>query len=335
MPDENRQILIRELPADKLSPAHFTSRTEPVPQPGEGEVVARTLLLSLDPANRAWMQGATYRSALDEGQVMAGFTLGTVVASRHPEFAPGDLVTGDGGWQEYFLQPGRRLAKVEPIEPLTHRMSALGVTGMTAHYGMIGLGEPREGETVVVSAAGGATGSVAGQLAKRKGARVVGVAGGAEKCGRVVSELDFDACVDYREGNLHRALKDACPDGVDVYFDNVGGDTLEAALFRMNTHGRIVCCGVVSQYDTGAPAAGPRGVPGLIVTKRLSMRGFIVGDDRALMANAQREMEALVRAGNICVAEDVIEGLENAPAGLVGLLAGENFGKRMVRVAEL
>jgi NADPH-dependent curcumin reductase CurA len=330
---ENRQIQIVEMPRDKLGEEHFRLVVAPLPVPGPGEVLCRTLYLSLDPANRAWMQGATYRSALEAGQVMSGFTLAEVVASNHPDLHPGDLVEGDGGWQEYFVKPAAALARRERHEPLTHLVSVLGVTGRTAHYGMAGIGKPRPGETVVVSAAAGATGSVAGQIAKLKGARVVGIAGGADKCRRLVEELGFDAAVDYKSGNLFQTLKAACPDGIDLYFDNVGGTTLEAVLFRMNLHGRIVCCGVVSQYDTGNPAPGPRGVPGLIVTKRLTMTGFILGDDPNLMAEADRELPVWVREGRIKVAEDVLDGLESAPRGLIGLLAGENFGKRMVKVA--
>ncbi len=327
-----RQIEIIELPQDKLSEAHFNLTEVDMPAPGAEEVLCRTLYLSLDPANRAWMQGATYRSALEAGQVMAGFTLAEVVESNSGAFAPGDLVAGDGGWREHFVKPASQLRKQVRREPLSHLMSVLGGTGFTAHYGMIGIGKPQSGETVVVSAAAGATGSVAGQLASLRGARVVGIAGGPEKCARVVDELGFDAAIDYKNENIFQALKEQCPDGIDLYFDNVGGATLEAVLFRMNLHGRIVCCGVVSQYDTGNPAPGPRGVPGLLVTKRLTMTGFLVGDDAALMADAQAELPKLVDAGKLAVAEDVLEGLERAPAALVGLLAGDNFGKRMVKV---
>lgn len=334
MTDTNRQLLITELPTDKLTSSHFELTEGPVPVPGDGEVLARTLLLSLDPANRAWMQGATYRSALNAGQLMSGFTLGRVLESNDPAFRPGDLVEGDGGWQDHFCLPGKRLRKREPREPLTHLMSALGGTGLTAYCGMAGIGQPQPGETVVVSAAGGATGSIAGQIAKLSGATVVGVAGGRAKCDRVVSELGFDACLDYRNENLFQAFKSVCPNGIDLYFDNVGGTTLEAALFRMNLHGRVICCGVVSQYDTGTPASGPRGVPGLLVTKRLTMRGFLVGDDPELVTTGRQRLGEWLDAGRLTVAEDVIGGLENAPAGLVGLLAGENFGKRMVRVSD-
>ncbi len=328
----NRQIQIIAMPEDKLGTEHFNLVETAIEEPAENQVLCRTLYLSLDPANRAWMQGATYRSALETGQVMSGFTLAEVVRSEHPDFAEGDLVETDGGWQEYFVKDAARLSKRDRYAPLSHLVSALGVTGRTAHYGMAGIGKPQPGETVVVSAAAGATGSVAGQIAKLAGARVVGIAGGPEKCARLIDEFGFDAAIDYKNENIFQVLKATCPDGIDLYFDNVGGQTLEAVLFRMNLHGRIICCGVVSQYDTGSPAAGPRGVPGLLVTKRLTMTGFLLGDDPQLMAAADRDLAEWVSNGSIKVAEDIIDGLENAPAGLVGLLAGENFGKRMVRV---
>jgi NADPH-dependent curcumin reductase CurA len=328
----NRQITIVAMPTDKLGQEHFELAQAPMPEPAADEVLCKTLYLSLDPANRAWMQGATYRAALKAGQVMAGFTLAEVVESNHADFAAGDLVAGDGGWQEYFVKPGKQLRKQTRREPLTHMMSVLGVTGQTAHYGMQGIGKPQPGETVVVSAAAGATGSVAGQIAKLKGARVIGVAGGAVKCQRLIDDFGFDAAIDYKNENIFDALKANCPDGIDLYFDNVGGQTLEAVLFRMKLHGRIVCCGVVSQYDTANPSPGPRGVPGLLVTKRLTMTGFLVGDDAKLMADAERDLPKWVEDGSIKVAEDIVDGLENAPVGLIGLLNGENFGKRMVRV---
>jgi NADPH-dependent curcumin reductase CurA len=328
----NRQIRIIAMPTDKLGAEHFELGEASMPEPGAGEVLCKTLYLSLDPANRAWMQGATYRSALEAGQVMAGGVLAEVVESNDPGFAPGDLAAGDGGWQEYFVKPGKQLRKQARHEPLSHLMSVLGGTGLTAHYGMQGIGKPQPGEIVVVSAAGGATGSVAGQIAKLKGATVIGIAGGPEKCQRLTDEFGFDGAIDYKNENIFDALKTACPDGIDLYFDNVGGQTLEAVLFRMKLHGRIICCGVVSQYDTANPSPGPRGVPGLLVTKRLTMTGFLVGDNADLMADAQRDLPQWVSDGKIKVAEDIVEGLENAPAGLIGLLAGENFGKRMVRV---
>jgi hypothetical protein len=278
------------------------------------------------------MQGVTYRSALSTGEVMAGGSLAEVVESRAAHLAPGDLVFAETGWQEYAAVPAKHLEKLPRLEPLTHLLSVYGVTGLTAYFGLLRVGDPKRGETVVVSAAAGAVGSIAGQIAKIKGATVIGVAGGAEKCAWLTDELGFDGAIDYKLGEVRRAMRGACPAGVDVYFDNVGGDVFEAALFNMNNHGRIVCCGAVSQYDDVPPAHGPRGVPGLIVTKRLKVDGFVVMDFYDGKAAALAELKSWVEAGKIKVQEDVIDGLANLPAALIGLLAGENRGKRMVRV---
>ncbi len=329
----NKQIMLDRKPSGKLTVDCFRTQSSPVADPGPGEVLCRTLLLSLDPANRAWMQGATYRGEVYAGTVMPGFTLAEVVASNDIQFKAGDLVEGDGGWQQYFVEPAHRLQKRARHDPITHLMSVLGITGKTAYCGLLDIGKPQAGETVVVSAAGGATGSIAAQIAKLKGARVVGVAGGADKCRWLVDELGLDDAIDHHDGNVYAALKSACPTGIDVYFDNTGGTILEAALPRMNLQGRIVCCGVVSQYDTANPATGPRGVPGLLVTKRLKMQGFIVSDYVDLLEQAERDLAQWTAQGKLKVVEDVIDGLDQAPAGLVGLLAGENRGKRMIRVA--
>ncbi|HEY2482603.1 MAG TPA: NADP-dependent oxidoreductase, partial [Caulobacteraceae bacterium] len=287
---------------------------------------------SLDAANRAWMQGATYRSALEAGQVMAGGALAEVVESRATHLTPGDLVFADTGWQEWAAVPARGLIALPRVEPLTHLLSVFGVAGLTAYFGLIECGRPKAGETVVVSAAAGSVGSIVGQIAKIKGCRVVGIAGGAAKCALLQSELGFDAAVDYKAGDTRRALRAACPDGFDVYFDNVGGDILEACLFNINTHGRIACCGAVSQYDGAAPPHGPRGVPGLIVTKRLTLTGFVVMDFYGQREAALAELQGWVKSGQLKVREDVMDGLESLPQALIGLLAGDNVGKRMVRV---
>jgi len=289
--------------------------------------------VSLDAANRAWMQGATYRSALKAGDVMAGGALAEVVESRAPGLTPGDLVFADTGWQEWAAVSARGLSPLPRLEPLTHLLSVFGVAGLTAYFGLLECGRPKAGETVVVSAAAGSVGTLVGQIAKIKGCKVVGVAGGAEKCALLTRELGFDAAVDYKAGDLRRALRATCPDGIDVYFDNVGGDVLEACLFNMNLHGRVACCGAVSQYDGAAPPHGPRGVPGLIVTKRLTLQGFVVMDFYAKRDAALAELKAWVDEGKLVVREDVLEGLEALPGALVGLLAGENIGKRMVRIA--
>jgi NADPH-dependent curcumin reductase CurA len=264
--------------------------------------------------------------------VMAGGALAEVVESRADGFSPGDLVFADTGWQEYAALSARSLAKLPRIEPLTHLLSVYGVTGLTAYFGLLECGKPGAGDTVVVSAAAGAVRSIVGQIAKIKGAHVVGIAGGAAKCALLTNEFGFDGAVDYKAGDTRRAIRAACPNGIDVYFDNVGGDVLEACLFNMNLHGRIACCGAVSQYDGAAPAHGPRGVPGLIVTKRLTLAGFVVMDFYDRQAEALATLKSWVDSGALRVREDVIDGMENLPDALVGLLAGDNIGKRMVRI---
>jgi NADPH-dependent curcumin reductase CurA len=328
----NRQIVLDQLPQGKLGPEHFKLVEAERPAAGEGEVLVRTRYISLDAANRAWMQGATYRSALTSGQVMAGGALSEVMESRDPALKPGDLVWGDTGWQEFAVAPAKRLTKLPSMTPVTHLLSVYGVAGLTAYFGLLECGKPKAGETVVVSAAAGSVGSLVGQIAKLKGCRVVGVAGGEAKGRWLVDELGFDAAIDYKAGNLRGQLKEACPAGVDVYFDNTGGDILEAMLFAMNVHGRIACCGAVSQYDGAAPAHGPRGVPGLIVTKRLTLQGFVVMDFDDRREKALKDLQAWVAEGKLKVQEDILEGLENTPGALIGLLAGENRGKRMVKV---
>jgi hypothetical protein len=267
------------------------------------------------------------------GEVMAGGALAEVVESRAPHLAPGDLVAAETGWQEYAAVPARHLTRLPQVEPVTHLLSVYGITGLTAYLGLLRVGDPQPGETVVVSAAAGAVGSIAGQVARLKGARVVGIAGGPAKCAWLTGELGYDAAVDYKAGEVRRALREACPDGVHVYFDNTGGDIFEAALFNMANHGRIVCCGAVSQYDDAPPAHGPRGVPGLIVTKRLKVQGFVVMDFYDGRQAALAQLRAWVEAGQLKVQEDVVDGFTNLPAALIGLLAGENRGKRMVKVA--
>jgi len=328
----NRQILLAEKPTGKLTPEHFRMVEGAIPEPKDGEVLLRVRYISLDAANRAWMQGATYRSAVEADSVMAGGGLAEVVATKSPRLAVGDVVFGDTGWQDYAAVPAKHLTKLPKVEPMTHLLSVYGVAGLTAYFGLLEIGKPKTGDTVVVSAAAGSVGSIVGQIAKIKGCRVVGIAGGKEKCDWLTSELGFDAAVDYKDGALFKALKTAAPDGIDVYFDNVGGDVLEACLPQMKNHGRIACCGAVSQYD-GAPSPhGPRGIPGLIVVKRLIMQGFIVMDFMDRREQAIADLLSWVSSGRLKVQEDIIDGLENTPRALIGLLAGENRGKRMVKV---
>ena len=328
----NRQVLLVEKPSGKLGPQHFKMSESGIPEPKDGEALLRVRYISLDAANRAWMHGATYRAAVETNTVMAGGGIAEVIASNSPLLKPGDIVFGDTGWQDYAAVPAKHLSTMPKLDPMTHLLSIYGIAGLTAYFGLLDVGRPKAGETVVVSAAAGSVGSIVGQIAKLKGCRVIGIAGGRDKCNWLTSELGFDAAVDYKDGATFKALKAAAPGGIDVYFDNVGGDILEACLAQMNLRGRIACCGAISQYD-GAPAAsGPRGVPGLIVVKRLTMQGFIVMDYMDQRDTALKDLQAWVAEGRIKVQEDVIDGLENTPAALIGLLAGENRGKRMVRV---
>ena len=332
MRDVNRKILFVEKPSGKLGPEHFRLVEEAIPALKDGEALARVRYISLDAASRAWMQGATYRPALEANNVMAGGGLAEVIESKSPDLKVGDLVFGDTGWQDYAALPAKVLMKLPLVEPLSHLLSIYGIAGLTAYFGLIDVGRPQEGETVVVSAAAGSVGSIVGQIAKIKGCRAIGIAGGAEKCRWLTAHLGFDAAIDYKAGGLFKALREATPKGVDVYFDNVGGEILEAVLPQMNIRGRIVCCGAISQYDGAPSSTGPRGVPGLIVVKRLTMQGFIVSDFFRQRDRAIADLSAWVKAGMLKVEEDVIDGLENTPAALIGLLAGENRGKRMIKV---
>src|ERR1041385_1849520 len=332
MSDINRQILLVEKPAGKLGPQHFSMAKGSIPEPKDGEALLRVRYISLDAANRAWMHGATYRAAVEANTVMAGGGIAEVVASKAPGLASGDIVFGDTGWQDYAAVPAKHLSKLPRIEPMTHLLSVYGIAGLTAYFGLLDVGKPKAGETVVVSAAAGSVGSIVGQIAKIKGCHVVGSAGGKEKCAWLTSELGFDAAVDYKDGATFKALRAAAPGGIDVYFDNVGGDILEACVPLMNNYGRIACCGAVSQYDGVPSAHGPRGVPGLIVVKRLVMQGFIVTDFMKDNGKALADLQSWVASGKLKVQEDVISGIENTPKALIGLLAGENRGKRMVKV---
>ena len=328
----NRQILLVETPQGKLEAKHFRLAEAARPSPGDGEVLVRVKIVSLDAANRAWMQGATYRSAVTAGTVMAGGGIAEVVESKAPGFAPGDLVFADTGWQDFAALPAKALTKVPKVEPLTHLISVFGIAGLTAYFGLLEIGQPTAGETVVVSAAAGSVGSFVGQIAKIKGCRVVGIAGGQAKCDWLTSELGFDEAVDYKGGALFKSLRAAAPKGIDVYFDNVGGDVFEACLAQMNLRGRVACCGAVSAYDGAPPSHGPRGVPGLIVVKRLRVEGFIVTDFFDKRDAAMADLQTWVKQGKLKVEEDVLEGIETLPQALIGLLAGENRGKRMVRL---
>lgn len=327
----NTQIVLVEKPTGALQESHFETRQAEIPSPADGEVLVRSVLLSQDAANRAWMQGATYKDAVNPGDVMHGYAIAEVVESRSDRFAAGQIVAGEVGWQEYACLDARGVQACPDHKPLSHLLSVLGIAGKTAYHGLIHVAGINEGETLVVSAAAGSVGSLVGQIGKIKGARVVGIAGGAEKCAWVVDELGFDACIDYKNSDVNAGLAEHCPGGMEVYFDNVGGPILQSVLFQMKLHGRIACCGAVSQYDTG-DMSSPVGIPGLLVIKRIRMEGFIVMDFADRDAEATRDLAAWSASGQLKVVEDIIDGIENAPRGLIGLLAGENRGKRMIRV---
>jgi hypothetical protein len=319
-------------------PVDFRLAETPIPEPAEGQVLVRARFLSLDPYMRGRMADVkSYAKPVALGAVMEGQTAGEVVASRHPGFAPGDTVLGGYGWQRYSVVGPERLFKVPAADPpLSTSLGVLGMPGLTAWCGLEDIGQPKAGETVVVSAASGAVGQVAGQIAKIRGCRVVGIAGGAAKCDFVVKELGFDACLDHR-GDLAAQLDAACPAGIDVYWENVGGAVQAAVFPRLNDFGRMVMCGMIAQYNEapGADAAGAPPGPNLgpVVRKRLRIQGFIVSDTGWARYGAFRAaMEGWMREGRMRWREDVVQGLARAPEAFIGLLKGGNFGKLVVRV---
>jgi NADPH-dependent curcumin reductase len=277
-------------------------------------------------------EGRSYAPSVDLGQVMVGGTVSEVVASRYAGLAEGDLVLGYDGWQEYAVSPGRSLRKLDPrAAPISTALGVLGMPGMTAYVGLLDIGRPRPGETVVVSAAAGAVGSAVGQIARIKGCRAVGIAGGRVKCDHVVKDLGFDAAVDYRTGDLFTALQQACPDGIDVYFDNVGGDILNAVLRQINRGARIPLCGIISQYNATELPPGPNLAP--LLVNRALIQGFIVSDHAERLPDFLRDGGAWVREGRLKYREDIVDGLERAPEAFIGLLRGKNLGKLIVQVA--
>jgi leukotriene B4 12-hydroxydehydrogenase/15-oxo-prostaglandin 13-reductase len=329
---DNLRVLLASRPTGWVSEDNFRVETVPVPQPRDGEVLVKNAYLSLDPYMRGRMnEGKSYAAKQEIGEVMIGGTVGEVVESKHPKFAKGDKVLGMLGWQQYGLSDGKGLNKVDASRvPLSAYLGVLGMPGVTAWVGLLDICQPKAGETVLVSAASGAVGSAVGQIAKIKGCRAVGIAGGKAKCDYVVKELGFDACVDYKAGRLNDDLKAALPDGVDCYFENVGGEILDAALRRMNAFSRIAVCGLISQYN----ATEPYGVKAIqsILTNRIRMQGFIVSDRMELWPKALPELAGWVAAGKIKYRETVTQGLENAPKAFIGLLKGENLGKQLVKL---
>jgi NADPH-dependent curcumin reductase CurA len=328
----NKRVVLASYPEGWVTEANFRVETAPIPKPGDGEVLVKNLWLSLDPYMRGRMsQQKSYVKGVEIGELMTGETAGEVVESKHPKFKPSDKVTAPSGWQLYWCGKGEMLTRVDASKaPLSYFLGCLGMPGRTAYFGMKDICQPKPGETVLVSAASGAVGSVVGQLAKAWGCRAVGIAGGKAKCDYVVKELGFDACVDYKAGNLFDNLKAACPKGVDALFENVGGEILDTALRLMNLRGRITICGMISDYN----AKEPYGLKNFraILVNRLKVQGMIVFDWLERYPEANQALLALVTSGKLKTRESVVEGLANAPKGLIGLLKGDNFGKQLVKL---
>ena len=333
MSSTNHQVRLAARPSGLPQPTDWDFTEEPVPTPGEGEFVVAASFISLDPAMRGWMNaGASYIAPVEVGDVMRAGVVGRVTASAHPGFAVGDHVYSDFGVQEYAVSDGKGAIKIDPsLAPLPTYLGTLGLPGMTAYFGLLDTGKLEQGDTVVVSGAAGAVGSVAGQIAKIKGARVIGIAGGEEKCGWLTDELGFDAAIDYKGQDVRAALREAAPSGVDLYFDNVGGEILDAVLTRLARGARIVICGAVSQYNS-AQVRGPANYLSLLVA-RASMTGMVVFDYAARYGQAAAEIAGWMREGRLISREDIAEGgLSAFPDTLLKLFSGENIGKLVLRV---
>lgn len=328
----NRQIVLARRPQGVPRSDDFMLIESPLPRPGDGQILCRTVYLSLDPYMRGRMsEGRSYARSVEIGQVMVGGTVSEVIESRHPSFKAGDIVLGHDGWQTYAVSNGAGTRTLDPVQaPISTALGVLGMPGLTAYVGLLDIGQPRGGETVVVAAASGAVGSVVGQIAKLKGCRAVGIAGSDDKCRFVVDTLGFDACVNHRAADLAGALRQACPSGIDVYFENVGGAVLDAVLRLVNPGARIPLCGLISQYNATESARGPDLRP--VLVNRVTIRGFIVSDHADRQADFLRDMTRWVHEGRVRYREDVVEGLPQAPRALIGLLEGRNFGKVIVRV---
>ncbi len=331
---KNRQVRLAARPVGLPKPSDWQITDEAVADPGEGQILVEVSHLSLDPAMRGWMnEGKSYIRPVAIGEVMRAGGAGKVVKSSHPKFAVGDTVTGGFGVQQFALSDGKGVVKVDTrLVPLPVYLGTLGMPGMTAYFGLLEIGKPKEGETVVVSGAAGAVGTVVGQIAKIMGCRVVGIAGGAEKCKYLTSELGFDAAINYKDQDVKTMLKEHCPKGIDVYFDNVGGDILDACLARLAMHARIVICGAISQYNSTEGMKGPANYMSLLVN-RASMTGMVVFDYADRYAEAARAMAGWIKAGRLKTKEDVVEGgIDAFPDTLLKLFRGENFGKLVLKV---
>ncbi len=327
------RLAARPVGLPKPSDWNFTSEAPPVP--GPGQVLVQVLYLSLDPAMRGWMnEGKSYVPPVGIGEVMRALGLGRVVASNDPSLAVGDHVVGITGAQDYAVLPAKEATRIDPaLAPLPTWLGVLGMPGMTAYFGLLDVGQPKPGETVVVSGAAGAVGGLVGQIAKLKGCRVIGIAGGADKCRYIVDELGFDGVIDYKAEDVRKGLRSLAPKGVDVYFDNVGGDILDTVLAQLARGARIAICGAISQYNSTEGVKGPANYMSLLVN-RARMQGFVVFDYAARYAEAARDIAGWIAEGKVKAKEDVAVGLENFPATLLKLFKGENFGKLVLKVAD-
>ncbi len=332
--DQNRQFRLISRPSGMVKRDDFEYRADAPRPPGEGEILAETLYLSLDPAMRGWMnEGKSYIPPVKLGDVMRAGGLGRVVASKAENLKPGDIVTGMFGIQSMPTLAAKDTVKINPdLAPLPVFLSALGMTGMTAYFGLLDVGEPKEGDTVVVSGAAGAVGALVGQIAKIKGCRVVGIAGGPDKCRYLTDELGFDAAIDYKAEDVSKKLREHCPKGIDVYFDNVGGTILENCLAQITLHARIVICGAISQYNSTTPPKGPANYLSLLVN-RARMQGMIVFDYAPRYGEAAKAIGGWLKEGKLKSREDIVEGFDTFPETLLKLFTGENFGKLILKVA--
>lgn len=327
------QVLIDSLPKNKLQEDNYRLAQSELPDPGAGEVLVQTTAFAVTAGARAGLQGsASYAGGPETGVVMGGTGVGEVQVSNDSGFSPGDKVMCATGWQTHSLHKASALTLIPAAQNPIHYLGPLGINGLTAYFGLLQVGRAKAGEVVMVSAAAGSVGHMVGQIAKIQGCSVVGVTGSDDKCRLLTDELGFDAAVNYRDGNFRQQLKDSTTEGVDVYFDNTGGMILGSALFRLNVGGRIACCGVVSQYDTSSPEPGPKGVPGLLINKRLTMSGFLVFDFADQYDSARQEINGWLESGELQSRTDEVRGLAQAPAAFVDLLAGGNIGTRVVRL---
>lgn len=329
----NRQFTLAARPQGLVKRSDFAYAETPLPEPKDGELLVKTLYLSLDPAMRGWMnEGKSYIRPVAIGEVMRAGTLGEVLVSKTPGFKAGDHVVGNWGVQDYAALPPEGLSKVDArLAPLPKYLGVLGMPGLTAYFGLLEIGQPKPGEVVVVSGAAGAVGQVVGQIAKLKGCTVIGIAGGADKCAYVVRDLGFDGCIDYKSQDVKKALRELAPKGVDVYFDNVGGDILDAVLTQIRMKARIVICGAISQYNNTAPVKGPSNYMSLLVN-RARMEGMVVFDWAPRYGEAIQAMGAWLAEGRLKSREDIVQGLETFPETLNKLFSGENFGKLLIQV---